>query len=385
MTKKNINKVAKLYKQYPITEEESKSHVYNFWNEQPIINNKQHMIMSQPINNGLEKINNDLNSFDIYRVYDFSQDIIDFLNDNHTPANINIIYTKEYIEILLGLNKIAFVVKKANNICGVIASGLKNYVLSTTTKNIADIRIFCIDHRMRRLGITEKIMNFYRNALIDLEIYHSVIHSNRYIPHPITLISMYIRPIAYKKLFNNRVISSRDYSYDKELYSVADKFNEIHSFVHKFDPKIHNLNTMYQLYVEFMNKFNISQLMNVEEFSCLINSNLTYVVMDQDGNINDLFVLHSCQAKINNNKISAAMLILLTNISTSHTIGDILDYSSKMAHINRKYIFMTYDNFGLYDYLSDVDVPYIKSENYRFIYTYNWEHPQITSNQLGFI
>lgn len=379
---------------FPTNENESKKYQYKFWNSQPCIKDKQNMIFSQPIYDKLDKIiiptefNFDWCIFDKQNEKQFDE-LIKFVdtNMNNDDNLINYIYDKDYLEFLLGTNNLTICLKSKDKIVGTIVSTIKNYRLGDKTCQMSFVKLMCLDKNYRGKRFCEILINLLRNCLIEKNIHHSIYLTNRYIPIPNSKLELYYRPLNFTKL------------YEYGFYKINDKYNENKAFKYNLDKFMlknknsniirisdDNINTIYELYCEYMQKFCLYDFMTNSEFYNWVQSKNIHVygIID-DNNIVDFFIFNKCVLKYGKYNIPAANLLLYSNVSIEYTITNILDFISQTAFNDGAYLLLLSNNFENSNILEDVDSLYSKTNIINYINLYNWQYTELNENQIGLI
>ena len=379
---------------YPINEEESKKYQYKYWNTQPVINNKNDMFTSNPIHQILEKVDYTLDNNLKLLVLDNNESnfnkINEFLNFNMNHKNdmFNIVYNDESLTTILGNEKIFVCLQKENNIVGLLGASIKTFRVNDKSQKMADVRILCLDRMFRGKRYSVKLFTFLRNHLVDYNIYNAIYMTNRYIPIPNSSIDLFFRPLNYQKLYKLNLLKKCDkkqFDYNVQKYGL----NYSVPNLIKINPQNCNeekYQNLYSLYNEYMEKFNLYQQLEFNEFCDLLNLNCTYAIVDTSNNIIDFFTFSKSTYKFQKTKLQCARLLMYTNVSVDYTSDQILNFLSKTAFTEEKldglFIFNNFDNNMA---VSDNDCCYNRTPSFYYINMFNWQFPKINQNQIGFI
>lgn len=382
---------------YPTNKEESNKYQYKFWPNQPVINNEKDMVYSKPIHEKLEKIEMPLNDiFDNVELQyqdicseSIMNNVLKYLNEAMVNDKLNIHYDKNYLNILLGTNKIILGLKKKDktNLCGIICCGIKKFKVGCETNNFADVRILCLNKSLQNKRYSEFMINGLKNILLDKNINYGIFMTNRYIPIPISKIEIFYRPLNYSKLHTIGLCTTIDkkmLDYNITKYNLK---NIIPTNIVKID--MTNICDVYNLYLEYCEKFYLYRQFTYLEFVDLINNNnnsaYALIKNSQEKKICEFFVYHKCYVKYKNNFVQCAELIMYSNVSVDYTASKILNIISQVAYCEKIDILLVGNNFESESSLKDVDGYYSELNKVNYINLYNWQYTKLDQNQIGFL
>lgn len=377
-------------KQYPINEKASLKHNYIFWSKLPHAKKESDMFSVGQISNDNTEIEIDSEKYSEY-IIEYTNAITDelcsFINIHmYRKTDIKLYYDMTYLDYLMGNNKQIFVLKtkKDMKIAGTICGGIKTFKVGRDELKLSDVRVLCVHKNLRDNRLAELLMKTYINKMKCSQVNEGIYFSNMYTSIPNTKLDMYYRPINYSKIKNCGLYRTSDeklHEYNEE------KFTKMKYVVKNVVPyeKDKHLDKIYELYVEYMNKYNIYCVLDKTNFSNLVSNNVSYVFIDAQNNPSDFFVLGKMNAKYNKTSLKISMVLLYTNNSTEYMTGNIMNTASSISKKLDFDMMMMYDNYSLDELTKETDGYYIKTNIFRYINLYNWLYPKVNSNQIGFI
>lgn len=354
----------------------------SFWDKQPIRKNENEMIFSRKIYDKLLKFNieslkNSI-TFDTINYDDNIDLIVSFLNNNsNNNSSLYFKYTHEYIDILIGNNKIVHIMKKKNVVIGILICGLKKYIIGNKNITMKTGKILAISKSLRNQDYSKYLIKYSINKSIENNIYHGIIFTNKVIKTPNISSNLYYIPLTKRYTYDNKLVKMINIHNTriKNYYNLARRMN--------YD----DIPILYNKYNEYMDKYSIYEELTYDEFKKLLNmkNNNCYVIIDDNEEIEDFILLHELNIKLNRLDTKSSLLLLYTNTSLNYTSNKIINIAASIS-LDEKYdIFMLYDNLDNHIYIDDKYNLSIKLNEIRNINLYNWEYRKLKNNEVGYI
>lgn len=393
-----IKNIIKKYdaKQYPINEHTASAHEYLFWNKQPCPKKESDMFHNGSIiQNGISDVNFSGNHIDEasyanyvieYNTLDVDE-ICNFLNIHMYYKNdLKIMYNSGYIQNLLGSNIYSLILKSTDDmkIIGILGGGVKKYKVGNSELELGDVRILCVHKNYRDMGLAEYMMSKYIEKMAEISVNNGIYLTNMYTPIPNSKMELYYRPINYEKIKNSGLYRTSDkklHEYNMEKYDVVKyKLDNIMPYIEK-----KHSDHLYELYTEYMNKYNVYWIMDRKYFNKFLSDNHTFVFTDKNKNPVDFVTFQKISVKYNKTLFSTALLLIYTNNSTEYLSCNILNTISYTIKEMGMDMLLLYNNFDSNVLFGEADGFYIKTNVYKYVNFYNWLYPKICTNQIGFI
>jgi len=362
--KKIINKMAidksNLLLDPPKNKEESNKWEYQFWNTQPInnVNTKQNTFIIDEFDYPEHiKLPDEYEWKDTFNVTKF----FNFLNVNYVER----IFDVDYLNWFSTFGKCLYV-SFNDEIIGLILyiiSGcqIDEYIM---TKHI-DVQLICIDKNFRGRGLFNVLVKelITRYKAFDWNL--GTFYSNVYIPNPI------IKTKCYYKLLNMTDDIKKYYGLKTdEKHNEIKKENITGTYIVKKSNEHH-----YGSYLEYMNKFSFHPTYDKETFNKIFRD--TYEIKNENNEV-DYFSVMSYNKKVKNEIIKVGRII-------NYTCNNIIPYTLMKLIINQL-IDEKYDIIEMINMLES-DIFYvdfgmsISNEEY-YMYTFNWSHITMKSNEF---
>ena len=377
-------------KKYPANENDASKHDYYFWSNLPHARHVTDMFYIGEASSDSTKCQIDEDKYGEYvteQTSVLSNDICSFLNIHmYDKTDLKIYYNTQYLDYLTGNDKCILLLKTKEDmkIIGVLCGGIKTFRIGSDELRLADVRVMCIHKNFRNNRLAEFMMKKYINIIIDTGLNKGIYFTDVYTHIPNTKLDLYYRPINYEKIFSCRL----DKTLDKKLYEYnLGKYNRIKYVLKNIVPyeKNEHFEKIYELYLEYMNKYNIYWIMDKMNFDNIVSNNMTYILTDNDNNPLDFFVLGKIDAKYNKTKLKVSIMLLYTNNSVKHTVNNILSTATDISKKMDIDMMMVYNNLEFDEISKETDGDYIKTNTFRYINLYNWLYPKVNQVQIGFV
>lgn len=320
---------------YPMTEEESKSKKYKYWNKYPLRKDNNTQIIDYK--------NKDLKHMKLPDIYEWHEldpnnnidikELTSFLNHNYIEDR-NGLFRTVYDENLLKwiltypTNNLHLCVrtKKSKKIVGFISMQTILVQLYEEEYKTCEINFLCVHKKIRLNKLTPVMIDELLKRCVDMldyQTYTSVFSSMNYIPTPVSLnsVKIYHRPINIEKLMEYNYCSPANNDGDKDrivdyyrIYkhskSTLVKLNSTH--VDKVLELLNNYMTRYNYYQKYLkNEFIHTFLDN--DHMC------SYVYVDDDGEVKDFISYYKTKTIVLNEKkyINEGHLYLYTSVNNT--------------------------------------------------------------------
>jgi len=276
--------------------------------------------------------------------------------------------------------------KYNDKINGTIMCSIKNMRVGDKKIEMASVKLICVKHSQRNKRFFEHLVNLLRNTLVDMNVHYGMFLTDRYIPIPNSKLDLYYRPLNFHKLYtcdffkiDDKKNLEKAYNYNKNKFSLKKK--KIDAV--RVDES--NIDKIYQLYCQYMDKFYLYENMSQKEFTDFANENMTFAMKDQKDNIVDFYIFGNCSIKHSNISLKAALLLIYSNNSVEYTPTNIVEHMSQTAFEKEYDLLLLYNNFESNVCLQEVDGQYLKTGNVSYVNFYNWKYTKLNQNQIGFL
>ena len=356
----------------PRTEEESKGWKYNFWCDEPL--NK----------NVCDEFKDDIKLSENYKeefVDSISIDIVKFINqnyNNYSEKNRNaVVFNTEYIEWLFGKNKITYILKYKENICGIINAEIVDMINYGSIDKMANVNFVCTPKSERGKKLFIVLVKKIRTALSERNIKYGTFVDNVYLPKPAATIERYWRSINepekyITKIKNYGVVS--DPTVENKINYLKNNFKRLSDDL--FDMRIakeDEYNKIYDIYKSYISRrYKFGEIYSYEEFVHKFkNSNVvsTYVLLKK-GKIVDFISIVKTQRLVNGEFFNFGTITMYSSDQIHFYITFVhLFISLKKSQTE---IIETYDIMDCDLQILTDDLKFEPSkENLRYIYLYN--------------
>lgn len=392
-------------------------HKYNYWNSKPVM--RLNDIVGRSAQVSQIKTKTDLhtslpsgytwNKIDICDEKNMT-DISLFLSQHYkrgTNSEYKVIYTNELIRWQMCNAGYFMTVNDSKDIIvGLIGYTHRTLQLYSDRMTITEPLYMCCLPNYRNKGIARVLMDETIRQSNMLGINKGLFCNNRIVPTPVVTIRQYSRPLNYKKLREHDFIEisgvDDTLAHDRtriklrpsSRYVVAEKTED-------------NINTVYRLYNEYINTFNLHLVMSKNELTnYLFNENYvkTILVLDEKNRIVD-FISYNFYNILNPNKetdniIKTANILMYSSLETR---VDVL-FINVLKHINMDKIHLLYINDMMHtnnailsnlklstddtddeEENSTYDLNIVKTAKKTFINLYNWKCGKFKQNMVSWL
>lgn len=295
-----------------------KKNIHEFWEKQPVrqiidvVTNEGEINSTHEINNS----QTELDEMYMWDTLDLNNDnqileLESFLGDCYVEdvsSEFRLFYKKTFLKrMLTGPTKtfsICIRNKDTMKLEGYISGVEVTMSLNSIEKKTADINFLCLSKELRKKGYAQKlIMEVSRIANIN-DIWQGIFTAEKKLPTPFTLMKYYHRPINYRKLVDvkfcydvdENIINQKHIYFTKQM-KLDNKFKLMEERHHQ---QAHDVLTSY------LNSFSVHQCYSYEEFVHYFANNdnnvVSYVMEDDDGNVEDFVSYYRLDSKLLNHK-----------------------------------------------------------------------------------
>jgi hypothetical protein len=366
-----------------------------FWERQSVIHDKTKMIFSRKIEKDIIKQKQELTNalefieLDVKNDHDM-KNMADFLNKNYYDEMMRYttVFTEKYIRFLMGTNSTILCLRlKVNNmLAGVICGSVNKYQLKNQTSDCVDISLFCIDRRIRTKSSSNKLMEEFKNRIIDKGYNVGIMTTNRSVTVPLTNLALYKRPLNPVKMNKYNYFEETSKLPGKMLEKLIDRYTIIRKLPENIIKMTKSMiDSIYKLYKEYMEKFDLHVIYTQDSlYEVLSNDEVsTYVIQDKMNNVVDFFSFYKFEqsVKLHTTVINAAGMYLHTILSEEITARRITEYVSIAAFNENIDLLYVTNSLEINEVLNDIDNNYLINSDYN-INMYNWESPCMNPDQL---
>lgn len=276
----------------------------NFWSTQPVC-----QLNSEIIQEGQEiaelKIDGEITKlpdqyewtiFDVGKTDDLKS-ISNFLKKHYCTENkFQIYYSITFLNWYFGSNEenilIGIRAKTNGNLAGFIGSTIETLKVDSKTLTVANANFLCVHTKLRHYHFAEllikELVRIHSSKNSAVKIKQGFFASDRFVPKPFSSIAYYHRPLNYKRLVNLDFMKSAkqlksekniDMSEMIKYYSVDTTMSPL--FIKMQDS---HLKQVYDLYCEYMEKYNFYTIYSMAEFEHWFGNNKiikTFVILDE--------------------------------------------------------------------------------------------------------
>ena len=382
---------------YPTTQEEAEKWTSLFFINEPVTKVVDYIGGQRvPYNVGFQRmINKNLKSGDDvdaprpyeWKSFDVNNDddmnnIVEFMNKQYRhDGKYNIIFTREYIRWLLlcGKSSYAFGIVSNGKIGGILLGAICNMQLFYETRDTLNVYYICVHSKLRNKKVGIAMMKKAKNDMLKNDVQVGFYGTKVYSSKPVYRATYYYRPINYKKLVDCEFIMYPELSdMDNLIYEHQVRYTPHETVPLSED----NVDRVYDLYVRYRRKYNISDNLSIDEFKKMyMNSNFvhSYVIVKNNVPI-DFFSMYYYECTKNENVVKCAKLHTYTSVNaTPFGIYKTFAVIAKDNNVDMLVLLGIMENEKLVcDGISKLS----ESLNYGHYIFYNWECRELLSEQI---
>jgi len=274
---------------------------------------------------------------------------------------------------------LALRVKKNNKMVGFIGGLIEKTQINSQVIDVLNVNIFCVYQKLRTKNIATTLIKEMINKANNNNLRQGFFVTERYLPHPISSITNYVRPLNYNRLVELKYMQpSKDKS--GNICKTTDMI-KYYALNHTLDNKFIKLTPeqipiIYEIYNEYMEKYNLWTRYSFEEFKTILTNKTvkTYVAINESGNPVDFISYYQFQYLTKDDQIlNAGKLFLYTSVKTPPY------YLMKNALIAAKN-----DGLDLFSSLNCLENDSVLNE-LKFLTTENQQHYYIYGNNESLI
>ena len=382
----------------PKTLKEAKEHTFNFWDTQPVLKVGVVPSFEGPINEKITLNDNPTRLPPKYCWNDLrsenSEELTNFLNIHYVTYDeikFRNQYNTSFFEwYLRNPNIIAKCVRVNNKIVGTIIAEKCNIIFNSDKLKTASVNFLCVHKMLRYKRLTPVLIKEIARCIGNTDILQGEFATINYLSHPILSTNYYHFPLDYKKLLKFEFCELEDIDDNIKKFTREEKIELMEEKY--FLPKTTSMNItlMTEDDIEdahdklnsYLEKYNYHRVYSLEEFKYIFYGNshvTTYVIKDENGEIEDI-VSYYCLTKVcNMGTIKGANLFMYT--STINTPTSIVKNAQILAK-NKGYDLFTLVNIMENNYFTEGN-KFIKDLHSLHYYMYNWSSFDLQSTQVA--
>lgn len=388
-----LNDLIQTLKDDPKTKKEAIDHKYKFWNQEPVIQLKEHVNKSSEIltDDKLEKhIKKELKlpeGFKWTNTFE-TDEVHPFLTKHYVGSkdgNVKLQYSKEFVEWLLTKTKnnvfTGIRVSKTNKLAGFVCGKIINFQLGNKQKETVVINFLCVHKKLRKKRMAAVLIQKITSICVNQECYQAVYSSGTYLPTPVAELQYYHRILDYSHLVKVGFHKpDKTYSESTMKKALAITFPENKNIVPLEEKHIKDAT---KCLLKYQNKFTVHPLFNEDQFKHQFLDNPivhSYVVLDE-GEVVDFISYYDLDTKIGDNVIKVGYLYYYSSNKVS-----LYDELKEMLRVTKE---KDYHLFNMLDIMENKEqehsLLFLPGSGRLNYYLYNWKLVSLKKNQVGFV
>jgi glycylpeptide N-tetradecanoyltransferase len=216
------------------------------------------------------------------------QDIISFLQNNYIEdqsGKFRLWYTAEFLKWTLRHQSdlhIGVRIIQTKKIVGFIAGSVINTKINQTEMKMGEVNFLCVHPKLRTKGLAQLLIREITRRINLKGIFKAFYTADRYMPKPFCSSKFFHRALNLDKLLETTFCNLGE-EVDREkmvkYYKITDKMDTKFKKMTEAD-----IDVVYDLYMQYMEKYNFYQIFTKEEFKHIFLNNKfvkTYVIYEK--------------------------------------------------------------------------------------------------------